>query len=228
MVGGLFRKPLLSEHEPCKPILRGQFHHAAFYIHLLIGIIVLSLAKDSLSQFAFFIYICCLLCLYGTSATFHTTEWKDSKVEALVQKLDHCSIFLVISGTYTAVCMICLPFHEAWVKSLLVVVWITALTGIGKTVVWHDPPVIFNVGFYFFTGLVIMPFLPKVYQAIDGSQLLSCLIGGIAYLVGGCIYGLQSPDPLPEVFGYHEIFHVLTLVANACFMYPIIAKMIKD
>jgi hemolysin III len=227
MFGGLLRKPLLSAHEPAKPLLRGQFHHAAFYVHLLIGVIVLSLAKDSLSQFAFFIYILCLLCLYGTSATFHTTNWKDPDSEELVQKLDHACIFLVISGTYTAMCMICLPFEAAWVRHMLLAVWVTAILGIVKTIFWHNPPVVFNVGYYFFTGLIIVPFLPKVFASIDILMMWSTIMGGIAYLVGGCIYACQYPDPSPKVFGYHEIFHVLTLIANACFMYPIVVQLIQ-
>ena len=146
-MGGLLRKPLLSASEPLKPALRGQFHQIAFYIHLFLGIVVLSLTKKALSQTGFFIYILCLLFLYGTSATFHTTSWNDSKAELFVQKLDHASIFLVISGTYTGICLICLPFEEVWVKTMLLAVWITAIVGIVKTIVWHDPPVIFNVGF---------------------------------------------------------------------------------
>lgn len=227
-MGGLLRKPLLSASEPVKPLLRGQFHHVAFYIHLFLGIVVLSLAKNALSQFAFFVYILCLLFLYGTSATFHTTSWKDPKAEVLVQKLDHASIFLVISGTYTAVCMICLPIEQAWVQNMLIAVWITAITGIIKTIFWHDPPVVFNVGFYFFTGLIIVPFFPRIVAAIDGRLTLSCAIGGLFYLAGGVIYGMQAPDPCPRVFGYHEIFHVLTLLANSCFLYPIVVKILEE
>lgn len=227
-MGGLLRKPLLSIHEPKKPLLRGQFHHVAFYVHLLLGIIVLSLTKNVLSQFAFFVYILCLLFLYGTSATFHTTSWKDPKAELVVQKLDHASIFLVISGTYTAICLICLPIQEFWVKLMLSAVWITAVIGILKTIFWHDPPVIFNVGFYFFTGLIIVPFMPKLAYAVDSHMLYSCILGGAFYLIGGVIYGTQKPDPLPKVFGYHEIFHVLTLLANSCFLYPIITAIFEN
>jgi hemolysin III len=227
LMGGLLRKPLLSAHEPEKPLLRGQFHHVAFYVHLLLGIVVLSFTKNALSQFAFFVYILCLLFLYGTSATFHTTSWKDPKAELLVQKMDHASIFLVISGTYTAVCMICLPFEKPWVQNMLLAVWATAVVGIIKTIFWHDPPVVFNVGFYFFTGLIIIPFMPLIVSSVEPSFTISCAAGGACYLVGGVIYGCQKPDPYPKVFGYHEIFHVLTLIANTCFLYPIIVKILE-
>jgi hemolysin III len=227
-MGGLLRKPLLSANEPLKPTLRGQFHHIAFYIHLFLGIVVLSLTKKALSQTGFFIYILCLLFLYGTSATFHTTSWNDSKAELFIQKLDHAGIFLVISGTYTGICLICLPFEEVWVKTMLLAVWITAIVGIVKTIFWHDPPVIFNVGFYFFTGLIIIPFIPRIIEAVDSRFFGFCAVGGACYLIGGVIYGTQRPDPFPKVFGYHEIFHVLTLVANSCFLYPIIETILNE
>lgn len=227
-MGGLLRKPLLSASEPLKPVLRGQFHHIAFYIHLFIGIVVLSLTKKALSQTGFFIYILCLLFLYGTSATFHTTSWNDPKAEIFVQKLDHASIFLVISGTYTGICLICLPFEEVWVKTMLMAVWITAIVGIVKTIFWHDPPVIFNVGFYFFTGLIIIPFIPRIIESVNSRFFGFCAIGGACYLIGGVIYGTQRPDPFPKVFGYHEIFHVLTLVANSCFLYPIVETILNE
>lgn len=227
-MGGLLRKPLLSAHEPLKPLLRGQFHHTAFYIHLFLGIVVLALTKTALSQLGFFIYILCLLFLYGTSATFHTTTWKDHKAELRVQKLDHASIFLVISGTYTAICLICLPIQETWVKTMLSAVWVTAIIGIVKTIFWHNPPVIFNVGFYFFTGLIIIPFVPKIIEAVNARFFGFCAFGGACYLIGGVIYGTQKPDPYPTVFGYHEIFHVLTLVANSCFLYPIVETILNE
>ena len=227
-MGGLLRKPLLSANEPLKPLLRGQFHHVAFYIHLFLGVLVLSVTKRALSQMAFFVYILCLLFLYGTSATFHTTSWKDPKAELFVQKLDHTGIFLVISGTYTAVCLICLPIEEIWVKTMLLSVWITAIIGIFKTIFWHDPPVIFNVAFYFFTGLIILPFMPRIAQFTDFRFLMCSIIGGACYLIGGVIYGTQRPDPYPKVFGYHEIFHVLTLLANSCFLYPIIKTILNE
>jgi len=206
--------------EEVKPRLRGQFHHAGFYAFIITGIFVLW--KLQTFDWSFMIYMVSLLAVYGTSAAFHTIEWTNKTAEIFMQQLDHANIFLLIAGTYTPVCVACLPFEqEPWVRHILIAAWSIALCGVLKCIVWQNPPKVLNVAFYFVCGLTILPFFPRILKVIHPGVSVSFAIGGALYLLGGVIYGLESPDPFPHVFGYHEIFHVCTLLANLCFFIPI-------
>lgn len=202
-----------------KPLLRGQFHLFSFYAFVAIGMAVLLKARTA--HLAYLVYWVSLLSLYGTSASFHVINWKSKKAENLMQKLDHAAIFFLIAGTYTPVCMACLPFHESWVRFCLMTAWVIAFAGMVKSLLWQNPPKLLNVSFYFICGLCILPNLPRIVQIFELWKSILFICGGVLYLAGGLIYGLEYPDPYPDVFGYHEIFHVLTVLANICFFLPI-------
>lgn len=202
-----------------KPLLRGQFHHLGFYAFVVIGIFVF--LKAQTGHLGYLIYLSTLLAVYGTSATYHVVNWRSKKAESFMQKLDHANIFLLIAGTYTPVCTSCLPYEENWVKYALFSVWVIAISGVIKCAVWHNPPKVFNVTFYSLCGLTIVPFMPKIITIFNPLTTMSFILGGAFYLLGGAIYGCEYPDPYPEVFGFHEIFHILTILANICFFIPI-------
>lgn len=206
--------------EEIKPLLRGQFHHVGFYTFVVVGLV--SLWRMQTLDWPFIVYLASLLGVYGTSAAFHVIDWASKKHENLMQKLDHANIFLLIAGTYTPVCVTCLPFEEAWVKHILIAAWAIAVCGVLKCVLWQSPPKVLNVGFYFLCGLTILPFMHKIVFVIHPAVSSSFMVGGLFYLVGGAIYGVEYPDPYPDVFGYHEIFHVCTIIANLCFFVPIL------
>lgn len=206
--------------EELKPRLRGQFHHAGFYAFIISGLFVIW--KLRTLDWSYLVYMASLLAVYGTSAAFHTIEWKNKSHEVFMQQLDHANIFFLIAGTYTPVCVSCLPFEEAWVRHILLAAWVIAVCGVIKCIVWQNPPKILNVAFYFICGLTILPFMPRIVRVLHPAVSASFAIGGALYLLGGLVYGIEYPDPYPEVFGYHEIFHVCTLLANTCFFIPII------
>lgn len=203
-----------------KPKLRGQFHHAGFYAFIITSIFVLWKLKTF--EWSYMVYMTSLLAVYGTSAAFHVINWENKSYEVFMQQLDHANIFLLIAGTYTPVCVACLPFEERWVKHILIAAWTIAICGVIKCIVWKNPPKILNVAFYFVCGLTILPFLPRIVKVINPYVSASFVAGGVVYLLGGVVYGIEYPDPFPDVFGYHEIFHVCTLIANLCFFVPII------
>lgn len=220
----LSKRPRLNKDEPSKPLLRGKFHRYGFYISLFLGLAILLLAKDSLARLSFVVYFATVLLVYGVSSVYHLTEWSTVRSELFMQKLDHACIFLLIAGTYTPVCILCLPFVENWVKAILGIVWCIAVAGIIKCLFFMNIPKFVNVLFYLLTGFVIVPFLPLVLRSIDLSTSSFFIAGGAIYAFGGIVYGLETPDPLPEIFGYHEIFHLCTVVANLCFAIPITSK----
>lgn len=216
------KRPKLSADEPDKPYFRGRLHRYGFYFALILGAVILCLAKDFKSRCSFFVYLLSSLLVYGISSTFHLTVWKTARSEALMQKLDHACIFLLIAGTYTPVCTVCLPFGEAWVKQILKIAWIISIIGVVKSIFFANIPKIINVTFYLITGFVIIPYLPLVLSATNLVYTAFFIAGGVTYASGAIVYGTEIPDPNPKIFGYHEIFHLCTIIANLCFAVPIV------
>jgi hemolysin III len=120
-------------------------------------------------------------------------------------------IFVLIAGTYTPVCMLALSGTLA--TAMLVTVWVGAVLGIVMTLVWWQPPAIAEVLPYIVLGWVAVAALPQLGAALGWLALLLLFAGGALYTVGAVIYGLERPDPFPAVFGYHEVFHCLTIAA---------------
>lgn len=203
-----------------KPTLRGQLHHASFYIFILVGIYALTMARDAASRWSFLVYWVSMLLVYGTSAVFHVTEWRSERSYQLMRKLDHANIFLLIAGTYTPVCISCLGANDRAIN-MLIAAWAIAIVGLFRAVFWTAAPKLISVGLYFISGLTILPFLPWLAGALPASQMVLYALGGAIYLIGGLVYGLERPDPLPNHFGYHEVFHTCTILANLCFFLPI-------
>ena len=202
-----------------KPLLRGQIHRAGFYAYLVIAVFLIYFARSGIPRISMGIYLTTLLNMYGISSVLHITDWQRPWLEARLQKVDHASIFLLIAGTYTPICVSCLP-RAGWVTALLLSVWIIGIAGVIKCLIWSKAPKAFNVAFYFVCGLTIVPFIPHLYDYVTWWGLVLYVLGGAMYLIGGVIYGTEYPDPWPKVFGFHEIFHTLTILANLCFIIP--------
>jgi hemolysin III len=220
MPGWLRRGRTLAD-EPVKPFLRGRLHQFGFFAFAIFGTYAIMKSKDHIKKMAFYVYLMSTLCLYATSFTLHTIHWHNEKLELWIQKLDHTVIIVQIAGTYTPVCLCNMPQNERWPLFILASVWNLTLVGAFKAIYWDNPPKIFNVAYYFLTGLSIIPYMPKVIQNLPLFEWGCFLMGGIIYLYGGLTYGLEWPDPNPKIFGFHEIFHLCTVMANLCFFIPI-------
>lgn len=214
--------------EEIKPVLRGRIHQAAFFLHIPLSLWLLYNSRSGIPRVAGTLYLLTLLNMYGISSVLHVVDWKRYALEARVQKVDHASIFLLISGTYTPMCMCCLPSKEGWVMGMLFSAWMIALAGVAKCLLWTTAPRVFNVLFYFICGLTIVPFIPRMLDHVSLWDMAFLLLGGAQYLIGGVIYGAQYPDPSPKTFGYHEIFHILTISANCCFLIPMSKGLFQD
>ena len=218
---GWLKRGRLSYNEPEKPLTRGYIHKISFFLYLFAGLYILCFSETELKKMAFFIYLMSSLCLYATSSVFHTTSWHDPEAELELQKLDHCVIILQIAGTYTPVCISHMPTNAHFPNLILGTIWMLTMIGAIKSYVWRNPPKVFNVIFYFSAGLLIIPYMPIIVQHLSFFEWGLFGLGGIIYLTGGTIYGLERPDPNPKVFGFHEIFHCCTISANFCFFIPI-------
>jgi hemolysin III len=127
--------------------------------------------------------------------------------------MDHANIFLMIAGTYTPMSLALLEGTSQVV--VLTTVWVGALAGMVFRVVWLSAPRWLYTPFYIALGWVALGVLPEMYRA-DAGVVALVAVGGVAYSVGGLVYGLRRPDPWPRVFGYHEVFHSCTLIGYGC------------
>jgi hemolysin III len=199
---------------PVKPRLRGMLHLIAFPVSLVAGaVLVLGVADDAAERWGCLIYALASAELFGVSALYHRGHW-DARTRALLRRLDHSNIFLMIAATYTPICLALLDGTARTV--VLTVVWVGALAGIVFRVAWLSAPAWLYTPFYVALGWVAVGVLPAL--AREGGPAIVALIvaGGLAYSVGGAVYALRRPDPAPATFGYHEVFHACTLVGYVC------------
>jgi hemolysin III len=199
---------------PVKPRLRGMLHLIAFPVSLVAGaVLVLGVADDAAERWGCLIYALASAELFGVSALYHRGHWY-ARTHALLRRLDHSNIFLMIAGTYTPICLALLDGTARTV--VLTVVWVGAAAGIVFRVAWLSAPAWLYTPFYVALGWVAIGVLPAL--AREGGPALVALIvtGGLAYSVGGLVYALRRPNPAPATFGYHEIFHACTLAGYVC------------
>lgn len=166
----------------------------------------------------------CLVLSFGVSALYHRVTWKPA-ARRVVRRLDHASIYLLIAGTYTPYGLLVLS--GAWQLSVLGVVWIGAALAIVQRMFWLDAPRWVPVAAGITLGWVGIVALPQIVEASGFSGTFLVALGGIFYTLGAVVYAIQRPDFRPTVFGYHELFHVLTVLAASC-QFAAIALLVAD
>jgi hemolysin III len=206
--------PAPAVTEPSKPRLRGMLHLIAFPVSLVTGaVLLLAVADTAAERWACAVYTLASAVLFGVSALYHRGRW-DPRTRARLRRLDHSNIFLMIAGTYTPLCVALLDGTTRQV--VLTVVWVGALAGIVFRVAWLTAPAWLYTPFYVALGWVAVTVLPELGAAGGGAVVGLLVAGGLAYSVGGVVYALRRPDPVPATFGYHEVFHTGTIIGFAC------------
>jgi hemolysin III len=196
-----------------KPRLRGVSHEWAFFISLVLGAALIIAAKTPQATLAVAIYAVSLSALLGTSALYHRVNWKRPDVRRWMRRLDHSMIFFLIAGTYTPYALLVLdgPLADA----ILVVVWVGAIAGAVVETVWIDHPKWVAALIYMSLGWVAVAAFPQLWVDMGVTGTLLVAAGGLLYTAGAVVYATQRPNPSPRVFGYHEIFHALVILAAA-------------
>ncbi len=204
-------------YERPKPLLRGWLHTVAFGLSIPAGIVLVIVAPDLGARLAAVVYWLTLMAQFGVSALYHRGDWSE-RAHARMRTIDHSVIFLLIAGTYTPFCVTVLEPPLAW--WVLAVVWAGAAVGIGTKLYRVDLHVL--SGFlYIGLGWVIVVIFPTIARALDGWQIALMVTGGLLYSLGALVLALNRPDPFPETFGYHEIWHAATIAAAGC-LYTVI------
>ena len=200
-----------------RPRTRGWLHAGSIPFVLAAGVVLVVLSPTAETKVGAAVFIGSALLLFGVSATYHLGTWEPA-VWALLRRLDHSNIFILIAGTYTAFAMVLL--HGNARTYLLVGIWGGALMGVLFRVFWTGAPRWLYTPIYVALGWFAVFFIPDF---IDGAQYLSAplaattlglvVLGGLLYTLGGVVYGLKRPNPRPEWFGFHEVFHAFTILA---------------
>ena len=216
MSGSVVPQPSL----PGKPRLRGVSHQWAFFVSVALGVALVLTAPSGRATAAAAVYAACVATLFGTSALYHRIDWRSVSARRWMRRLDHSAIFLLIAGSYTPFALLALDGTLADV--ILVVVWTGAIGGIVLKLVWIDAPKWLVALIYVLLGWVAVAATPDLVDAIGITAAAMVGLGGLLYTVGAVVYARRSPDPVPAVFGYHEVFHLLVIVA-AGLQYAVIA-----
>ncbi|MDQ3851098.1 MAG: hemolysin III family protein [Actinomycetota bacterium] len=203
-----------------KPRLRGVTHQWAFSVSIVLGAALVIVAPTGRAAMACAIYAGSLAGLFAASALYHRITWTRASARRWMRRLDHSMIFALIAGTYTPFTLLAL--HGALATTILVVVWAGALGGMVLKLVWIDAPKTLVAAVYVALGWVSLAVLPGLVDAIGLAGTLLVVLGGVLYTAGAVVYARRRPDPVPAVFGYHEVFHVLVIVA-AALQYAVVA-----
>ena len=211
VTGGSTAELGVSE-ERVRPRFRGSTHKYAFFVSLIAGAVLVIVAPNDKAGLAAAIYALSVSALFGTSALYHRVTWKPA-ARRWMRRLDHSMIFVLIAGTYTPLTLLIL--HGTLSHVVLAVVWGGAMIGVVLKLIWIDAPKWLISGVYLALGWVGVVTIPQMLSRAGVGAVALVVIGGLLYTVGAVIYAVRRPDPRPAVFGYHEIFHLLVIVAAA-------------
>jgi hemolysin III len=196
-----------------KPLLRGWSHaFAAFASVILTVLLLLTNTQDWVSWFSLMIFGFSMIMLYTVSAVFHIGNWRGRWL-GILRAFDHANIFIFIAASYTPIFLIVLPDWER--VAMLTIVWLLAMVGVFLTIFAPHFPRTIKTGLYIGMGWVALLVLPVVFTVLHWAVISLFIFSGVLYTVGGVIFALRRPNPLPRFFGYHEIFHLLVVIAGA-------------
>ncbi len=196
-----------------------MFHLYAFFVSLILGSLLVALAPAGKAQAAAAVFAAAVAAMFGASALHHRVTWRERGYR-WSRRIDHAGIYLAIAGTYTPFGLLVLG--GTWRIVVLAVVWSGAAAAIVLKFAWVDAPKWLAAAIAIALGWVAVIVFPQLIHGIGWAGTALVLAGGLFYTVGGLVYAIRRPDPLPSVFGYHEVFHLLVVVAVAC-QYSVVA-----
>lgn len=196
-----------------KPLLRGVLHQTAFFVSLIVAPLLIVGADGSRGRFAAAVFAGSVAACFGASALYHRVTWAPRQ-RLWMRRVDHAGVYLLIAGTYTPVSLFAL--HGNWRLVVLTVVWAGAVAAIVLKFAWVAAPRWLSAVIATALGWVAVVALPELVSHLDPAAVVLLVAGGLAYTCGAIVYASRRPDPAPAIFGYHELFHALTIVAVTC------------
>jgi hemolysin III len=196
-----------------KPLLRGVLHQCAFAVSLVVGTLLIVGADGARGHTAAAVFAGAVAACFGISALYHRVTWAP-RVRLWMRRVDHAGIYLLIAGTYTPICLLALD--GALPLAVLAVVWAGAAAAIVLNLVWVTAPKWLAAAIGVGLGWIGVALMPQLAARVGTAAVVLLTLGGVAYTAGAIVYAWRRPNPAPAVFGYHELFHALTIVAVAC------------
>jgi hemolysin III len=195
-----------------RPLLRGVLHEVAFWCSLGAGALLIVTADEGERQLGAAVFAVSVAACFGVSALYHQVTWRPP-IRLWMRRLDHAGVYLLIAGTYTPVFLV---LHGRWRPVVLTVVWTGAVLAIALKFFWVSSPRWLAAAIGLALGWVAVVALPELVRSLPSAAVALLVAGGLAYTAGAIVYARGRPDPAPTVFGYHELFHALTIVGVAC------------
>jgi hemolysin III len=195
--------------EAVKPRLRGWLHLAMSPLTLAAGIVLIALSPSTAARWSAAVFTATAVLLFATSAVYHRGNWSP-RVTGVLKRFDHSNIFLIIAGSYTPFALV-LPREQG--KTLLLIVWVGALLGVLFRVFWVGAPRWLYTPVYVLLGWVAVFYIRPLLHYGGPTVITLICVGGLLYTMGALVYGIKRPNPSPRWFGFHEIFHALTIAA---------------
>lgn len=192
-----------------KPLLRGVFHQVGFFVALLAGAALVAWAPAGTARWGCVVYALSLAAMLGTSALYHRPTWSE-RARARMRRADHSTIFVLIAGTYTP---LALTLPSASAHTMLAVAWGCAAVGVLRALFWVNAPKGLVAALAVAVGWLAVFYFKELELHAGRSVLVLLAVGGVLYSIGALTYALRKPNPWPKVFGYHEVFHALVVVA---------------
>lgn len=196
-----------------RPRFRGVSHTYAFFCSLLLGVLLVALASNGVERASAAVFASATALMFAVSALYHRITWKP-RARRWMRRLDHAAIYLLIAGTYTPFALLALS--GAWRWTILAIVWGGAILAILLKVAWVDSPKWLAAAIGIALGWVGVVALPQIWDHTGPGGVALLAVGGLLYTGGALVYATRRPDPIPEVFGYHELFHAFVIAAAAC------------
>ena len=181
-----------------------------FPVSVAAGVVLVATASTQEGRITSAIFATTAALLFGTSALFHRGSWSP-RVKGLLRRMDHSNIYLIIAGSYTPFAVLALPPDKG--RTLMVIVWVGALAGVVFRVFWVGAPRWLYTTLYVVIGWVAIIYIPDLIDGAGVTAVVLIVVGGVLYSLGAVVYGLKRPNPWPEWFGFHEVFHSLTIAA---------------
>ncbi len=210
--------------KPTKPRLRGVSHEVAAFVFPVMGLGAIVVARSLTEKLAVAVYAIGVSGMYATSACYHRAHWSPV-TKSRMRRLDHSMILVAIASTYTPVAVIALP--EATARRLLGAVWGFALGGVLVCNLWPSAPRWVMSAFYMGVGWAAVLVLPSLLAGLGGMVFALLVAGGVVYSLGALVLSRHWPDPVPAVFGYHEVFHAFVLLAGLMFYVVVIELVVR-
>ena len=207
---------------PVKPSWRGISHQGAAFVFPALGLVLVAVAHTAAARWAALAYTVGVTAMYASSACYHRWRWTPS-ARLRLRRLDHSMILVGIAATYTPIAVVGLDTRSA--RILLGLVWPLAMAGIIVQMFWLDAPRWLVASLYVVVGWTALAFIPVLWHELGVLTFSLIVAGGVVYSVGARVYSARRPDPVPAVFGFHEVFHALVILAGLIF-YVAIARVI--